>query len=196
VKDMWYGDRRDLVKWGTLVHLARSEQIRTVIQVAFLRTERPTLQTGQDEVEIAQEVWQHLRDVNLIRGLGEKTGLDIVVFDREFDPKGRREYIREVADLLKSRSEKKVVLLDPDTGIEPKKAGPTHVKVVEIQELWEVLSQGDWLVLYQHASRKANWCECMRAKFAKACGVKEEEVKTFEAREIAWDVAFFAANKR
>jgi hypothetical protein len=196
VKDMWYGDRRDLVKWGTLVHLARSEQIRTVIQVAFLRTERPPLQTGQDEVEIAQEVWQHLRDVNLIRGLGEKTGLDIVVFDREFDPKGRREYIREVADLLKSRSEKKVVLLDPDTGIEPKKAGPTHVKVVEIQELWEVLSQGDWLVLYQHASRKANWCECMRAKFAKACGVKEEEVKTFEAREIAWDVAFFAANKR
>jgi hypothetical protein len=196
VKGMWYGDRRDLVKWGTLVHLARSEQIRTVIQVAFLRTERPPLQTGQDEVEIAQEVWQHLRDVNLIRGLGEKTGLDIVVFDREFDPKGRREYIREVADLLKSRSEKKVVLLDPDTGIEPKKAGPTHVKVVEIQELWEVLSQGDWLVLYQHASRKANWCECMRAKFAKACGVKEEEVKTFEAREIAWDVAFFAANKR
>jgi len=197
MKDTWYGDNRDLVKWGTLVHLARSEQIRTVIQVAFLRKgKRPPLQTGQDEVEIAQEVWQHLRDVNLICGLGEKTGLDIVVFDREFDSERRREYIQEVADCLKSRSEKKVVLLDPDTGIEPKKAGPTHVKVIEIQELWEVLSQGDWLVLYQHASRKANWCECMRAKFAKACGVKEEEVKIFEAREIAWDVAFFTANKR
>jgi len=44
MKDTWYGDRRDLVKWGTLVHLARSEQIMTVIQVAFLRKgERPPL---------------------------------------------------------------------------------------------------------------------------------------------------------
>jgi hypothetical protein len=195
MKDMWYGDRRDLVKWGTLVHLARSEQIRIVIQVAFLR--RPPLQTDQGEAKIAQEVWQHLlRDVNLICGLGKKTGLDIVVLDQEFDPKRRREYIREVADCLKSRSGKKIVLLDPDTGIEPKKARPEHVRVVDIQELWEVLSQGDWLVLYQHASRKANWCECMRAKFAKACGVKEEEVKTFRARKIARDVAFFAAKKR
>ena len=196
MKDTWYGDRRDLVKWGTLVHLAHSEQIRTVIQVAFLRRgERPPLQTDQGKEDIAQEVWQHLRDVNLIYGLGKKTGLDIVVLDQEFDPKRRREYIREVADCLKSRLGKKIVLLDPDTGIEPKKrASPTHVKVIEIQEIWEVLAQGDWLVLYQHASRKANWCECMRAKFAKACGVKE--VKTFKARRIASDVAFFAANKR
>jgi hypothetical protein len=192
MKDTWYGDRRDLVKWGTLAH---SERIRTVIQVAFLkRGERPPLQTDQGEVEIVQEVWQHLRDVNLIHGLGKKTELDIVVLDQEFDPKRRREYIREVADCLKSRPGKKVVLLDPDTGIEPKKASPKHVKVTEIQELWEALSQGDWLVLYQHASREANWYESTRTKFAKACGVRE--VKTFEAKEIAWDVAFFAANKR
>jgi len=141
-------------------------------------------------------VWQYLRNLSLIRGLGEKTGLDIVVFDREFDPERRREYIREVADFLKSRPGRKVVLLDPDTGIEPKKAGPKHVKVIEIQELWEVLSQGDWLVLYQHAFRETNWRETTRERFAEACGVKEEEVKTFEAGEIAWDVAFFAANRR
>jgi hypothetical protein len=196
MKNRWYCDNRDLVKWGTLVHLARSEQIRTVIQVAFLRrrVERPPLQTDQGEAEIAQEVWRYLRDVNLICGLGKKTGLDIVVLDQEFDPKRRREYIREVADFLKSRPERKVVLLDPDTGIEPKKAGPKHVKVIEIQELWEALSQGDWLVLYQHASMQTDWREVTRAKFANACGAKE--IKTFEAREIAWDVAFFAANKR
>ena len=195
MKDAWYGDRRDLVKWGTLVHLAHSEQIRTVIQVAFLRRgERPPLRTDQGEVRIAQEVWQHLRDVNLIRGLGKKAGLDIVVLDQEFDPKQRREYIREVAYFLKSRPEKKVVLLDPDTGIEPKKALPEHVRVVDIQELWAALSQGGWLVLYQHASMQTDWREVTRAKFAKACGAKE--IKTFEAREIAWDVAFFAANKR
>jgi hypothetical protein len=132
--------------------------------------------------------------VNLIHGLGKKTGLDIVVIDQEFDPKRRREYIREVADLLKSRPEKKVVLLDPDTGIERKKASPKHVKVAEIQELWEALSQGDWLVLYQHASREANWREITSTKFAKACSVKE--VRTFEAREIASDVSFFVTNKR
>ena len=195
MQNKWYCDNRDLVKWGTLVHLARSEQTKTVIQVAFLRrAERHPLQTDQGEAEIAQEVWQYLRGVNLIRGLGKKTGLDIVVLDQEFDSKRRREYIREVADFLKSRPEKKVVLLDPDIGIEPKKARLEHVKTDDIQKLWEALSQGDWLVLYQHASREINWREMTRAKFAEVCGAKE--VKTFEAREIAWDVAFFAANKR
>ena len=31
MKDTWYGDKRDLVKWGTLVHLARRENIKQII---------------------------------------------------------------------------------------------------------------------------------------------------------------------
>ena len=46
MQDTWYGDHRDVVKWGTLVHLARSEEIRTIVQVAFLRcAQHPTLET-------------------------------------------------------------------------------------------------------------------------------------------------------
>ena len=86
------------------------------------------------------------------------------------------------------------MLLDPDTGIEPKKARPEHVKTDDIQKLWEALSQGDWLVLYQHAFRETNWRETTCEKFAEACGV--EKVRTFEARDIVSDVMFFAANKR
>ena len=37
MRDTWYGDRADLVKWGTLIHLAQREKLGRVVQIAFLR---------------------------------------------------------------------------------------------------------------------------------------------------------------
>ena len=201
MQDTWYGDHRDVVKWGTLVHLARSEGIRKIIQVGFLRSaERPPLETDQGKVEILQEVWEHFRDVDRIHGLEGPLGLEIVVVDhvdqingQNLFPQRRKQYIQHIADSLRNHADGKVVLLDPDTGIEPKQASPEHVKITEIQEIWEALSPGDWLVIYQHAFRDKKWREKSRIKFAQAC--ETQDIKTFQAPKIAADVAFFAAKK-
>lgn len=34
---IWYGDRRDRVKWGALLYLAKRHGIRQIIQVAYFR---------------------------------------------------------------------------------------------------------------------------------------------------------------
>ena len=194
MQDTWYGDHRDLVKWGTLIHLARSKRIRKIVQVAFRRPgEQPPLETDEGEVEIPKEVWEHFRDIKLIRGLQEAAGLDIVIVEQPFDPQKRKQYIQHVTESLRTHADAKVVLLDPDTGIEPGRATAKHVKVAEIQKIWEALSSGDWLVVYQHAFRDQNWREKSRIKFAQACGTRG--IKTFQALKIAADVAFFAAKK-
>jgi len=37
VKDKWYGDKRDLVKWGILLTLAKMFSARRILQVAYYR---------------------------------------------------------------------------------------------------------------------------------------------------------------
>jgi len=198
MQNTWYGDHRDVVKWGTLVHLAQLEEIWTIVQVAFLRSAKPPpIDTDGVEVEIPKEVWKHFRDVDRIHDLECPLGLEIVLVDHVIDqdlfPQRRKQYIQQVADCLRNHADSKVVLLDPDTGIEPERATSKHVKITEIQEIWEALSSGDWLVIYQHAFRDKKWREKSRIKFAQACGT--QDVKTFQAPKIASDVAYFAAKK-
>ena len=42
MRDWWYGDKRDVVKWGTILVLARKRSILVVLQVALYRPDRPT----------------------------------------------------------------------------------------------------------------------------------------------------------
>ena len=195
MKELWYGDNRDLVKWGALVQLAQEEGIGRIVQVAFLReTERPRLQSDVSEFPIAHEVWAHFRDLCRIRALGQQIGIAVTVIDHHFDARKRSEYLEVVEGVLQQFSGlRKIVLLDPDTGIEPKTAKPEHVTVQEINELWKVLSPEDWLAVYQHRYRDQHWQDKARSKFADACGSRY--VRTFSGPAIASDVAVFAAKR-
>jgi hypothetical protein len=35
MKDEWYGDKRDLVKWGVLLHLAATFKATRILQVPY-----------------------------------------------------------------------------------------------------------------------------------------------------------------
>jgi hypothetical protein len=194
LRDTWYADQRDLVKWGTLAHLAEREALDVIVQVPFLRHgRRPPLRSGSQEVSISSEVWKFFRDVGAVRALGERLGRMIVVVDEVFVPREREMYRQRILAALDGVAGRRVVLLDPDTGIEPVRAAPEHVTVEDIQAVWRVLQAREWLVLYQHASRRRKWREEARERFGVACGALNVEV--FSAPEIAADVVFFAAKK-
>jgi hypothetical protein len=195
LRDTWYADHRDLVKWGTLVHLAEREALNVIVQVPFLRHDpRPPLRSGNQEVLIARAVWEFFRDVCAVRALGERLGRSIIVVDDVFVPRERERYRQRILAALDGIAGRRVVLLDPDTGIEPVKAAPEHVTVEDVQTVWRVLRPGEWLVLYQHASRRRTWREESRGRFSAACGVLD--VEEFSAPGIARDVVFHAAKKR
>ena len=37
MRDQWYGDKRDMVKWAALLHLAQRERLSAILQVALYR---------------------------------------------------------------------------------------------------------------------------------------------------------------
>jgi len=197
VRELWYSDKRDLVKWGAMAQLAEEEGIDRIIHVAFLReTERPRLRSELGEFSVAQEVWTHFRDLRNIEALGHQIGVEIAVIDDPFDASRRSEYLELVRSVLRQFGGlKTIVLLDPDTGIEPKKAKPEHVTVREIEERWEELSPGDWLALYQHQRRDRQWREETRGRFGDACGTSCVRVFSGSGATVAKDVVLLAAKK-
>lgn len=193
MKDTWYADNRDLVKWGTLAHVAQREALDLIVQVPYLRSgKKALLHTGKETIELPPSVWSFFRNVSAVSSLGKSLGLDIVVISEEFEPQRRAAYCRALIDRISNLSQSKVVLLDPDTGLAPATPRAEHVTASEVEVVWDALREGDWLILYQHAWRDRNWKDDARLKFAAACGV---ECEMFTAPDIASDVAFFAAKK-
>jgi hypothetical protein len=204
MQDRWYGDNRDLVKWGTLLELARIYQVKQILQVLYLRPntwdhdEFPQIEVGGEKVDITKEVIQHFRNVNLIRNL--KSPVTIEVLNSEFQD--RQTYLQQVVDAIKGRvNTPSIIFLDPDTGLQPQFARPdfTHVLNEELASIWRSLSANDVLVFYQHKTGMNNrpWIEPKLNQFVNALGVDSAEAKYAHAPTFntANDVAFFYAKK-
>jgi hypothetical protein len=90
-----------------------------------------------------------------------------------------------------------IVFLDPDTGLEPRFAGPEHVLEQELAEIWEVLRSEDIMVFYQHQTNRSGtpWIEPKKAQFERALGVRKGISKLARAPGVAPDVAFFYIEK-
>lgn len=193
MKDTWYGDDRDLVKWGMLAHLAERHDLAVIMQVAYLRPgKRPPLQDGTAQVPISPMVWAFFRDVGGIRALGGTLKRRIVLLDETFVPRRRNQYRQEVVEAVRGLEGAKIVLLDPDTGIAATKATGKHVTTEDIAAVWAVLASGDWLAVYQHRYRDKRWREDARGKLAAVCCTS---VELFGAPDIASDVVLLAAQK-
>ncbi len=37
MRNQWYGDKRDLIKWGVLVHLVKDRKLKKILQVAYFK---------------------------------------------------------------------------------------------------------------------------------------------------------------
>ena len=204
MRDRWYSDNRDLVKWGTLVHLAQANNIKTIFQVAFYRRDSSeiTLQTPRGPVPFPSDVLDHFRKIEQIAGLQKLCQVDIRVLTTPFGRDGRiasglawrKDYVESAVLEFQNRRDRLIVLLDPDTGIAPKKPDFRHVLPLEIREIYAALRARCWIVLYQHARRERNWIVLTRSQFADAVGISPTQVQTYQS-DLATDVALFAAER-
>lgn len=207
MREQWYGDNRDLVKWAKLVELARSNKVQTIVQIAMFRPNKP--EWNQVTGGFPPEVIKHFRTLGNIRPLGKSTGLKILVWDIPFcsgdwadgaRPLERDAYFADVVKKLqKLRSKRVIAFLDPDTGLEPKeRPGPEHVTQGDLKTLYAGLKPYDWLVLYQHAPRLKEgdtWIAKNHQKFAGFLDVPPNCVETLSALQVANDVVLFAVKR-
>ena len=195
MRDHWYGDNRDLVKWSALVYLARREAVSAILHVAMYRPSQapPPLATAYGKVDLPAEVCRHFRDLDDIQRLAVVTGLEIEVVKEPFTD--RAGYFERVCERVgERRGGPMLVLLDPDVGLAPETPGPEHVASAEVAAVFEALRQGDLLVCYQHARKQKDWRGRARRAFANAPGVPSFEVEVLQS-ETARDVLLLAVKK-
>jgi hypothetical protein len=194
MRDKWYSDNRDLVKWGVLLQLAELYNTATILQVAYYRP------TPWDGIEIdgrayplPLEVVNHFRNIKNIATLRP----NVMVLDAPCHD--RAQYLQCILMAIqKLPKEPAIVFLDPDIGLEPRgKAGLEHVLETELREIWHALRSGDLLAFYQHQTNMAGrpWVKEKQTQFEKAIGLEPGVSKLACGKEIARDVAFFFSHR-
>ena len=195
MRDQFYGDNRDLVKWGVLLELARRYRAKHILQVLYLRPSSwGRLEINDERVELAPAVVQHFRNTASVSTI--QCPAEIEVISENFG--SRTDYLGTLLQRIRLRTQLPgIVFLDPDTGLEPHNAGPEHVLESELTEIWHALSSGDILAFYQHQTNRDGtpWIEPKKAQFERALGVNRGSAKIGRAAEIARDVAFFFIEK-
>jgi len=189
MKDIWYADKRDILKWSGLVHLCSKEKIGSILWVPYYRKQEwPELIFDKANISPPEQVIKHFRDIEDIARLAQSTGLVIEVIRREFSHDTRTSYHRDVCEKIRRINEQKIVFLDPDVGLAPTMVKAEHVRCSEITEVWRLLNPRDFLVFYQHRFRTRDWVERRRNQLAEACGVEANQVKAWSASQASKDV--------
>lgn len=79
MRDEWYGDKRDLVKWGILIVLAEQAGLQHIVQIAYYRpTTWPLLNIDGIDVPIPPPVLSHSRNVGDVIRLGGHVRITVV----------------------------------------------------------------------------------------------------------------------
>jgi hypothetical protein len=196
MRDKWYADNRDLLKWATLTHIAHTQNMQTIVQVPYWQPDnfRPHFDFRGEHLPVSDEVWGFFRNIHHITGLSPQTAVSIDVIAAQFYPNQRENYIAEVYAQIEVSSRPLLLFLDPDTGLQPEKCSPKHTSVEEIEKFWSCLKPHEWLILYQHARRTAGWDESVAHQVSSLCG--QTEVQIVRSQDVGHDVAFICAEKK
>jgi hypothetical protein len=196
MRDKWYADNRDLVKWATLSHIARAQSLQTIVQVPYWRPEefRPHFDFRGEHLPVSDEAWGFFRNIHHITGLAQQIAVSIHVVAAQFKPDQRKTYIAEVCAQMERSRRPLLLFLDPDTGLEPTRCSPKHTSVEEIEKFWACLKPLEWLVLYQHARRTSGWAESAARQLSSLCG--QAEVQIARSKDVGRDVAFICVEKK
>jgi predicted nuclease of restriction endonuclease-like (RecB) superfamily len=100
----------------------------------------------------------------------------------------RRSYFDEalrVLDAALAHDERVIVLLDPDTGIEPPSGGSSaQVLQAEVAAVFQKLRAGDVVVVYQHSRRSADWLDATKRELATALGMAQSAVDSYTGASV------------
>ncbi len=172
MKNQYFGDRRDLLKYDLLCDVVESHGAQRLTYLPMLT---PNNDSGEGNLKQADRrkhrpeifnflkssVEAGLRDIRQLRDLMPLLGISLMPYcdDAWFAQDRRREYFDAVPaeHLVKS-----VVFFDPDTGLEPRsqsymyRRGPEQYLLnSELLTVWNRASQDSVFVVYQHLQQNA-----------------------------------------
>jgi hypothetical protein len=196
MKDIWYSDKRDLIKWAVLFQLANKFQIDRILQIAYYRPcEYEKIDLDGDKINIPPEVIAHFRNITNIENINHK--VKVAVLNKTLED--RSSYFKAIVEFMSKYSKQKcIIFLDPDTGLEPEgKSSKEHVLESEASGIWKEMKIGDIFVLYQHQTNRAGkpWINNKKEQLEKAIRVSKGSIKVAHGSKIANDVVIYYIQK-
>lgn len=210
MRNQWYADNRDIVKWASLTRLAAKHNCFFIIHVAMLRPDRfdpAHLQleiNGDRDGEPITTAYHWFRDIKLIERQTFAPDIKVHVIGDNFKwtpeystrETARRAYFENVVKLINEhRDTSLIAFLDPDTGIEPANAGWEHLTEQDIKGIFQAIKTGDLMVVYQHQQREDGWIESRRIQLANSINANIENINSYTCTLLASDVVLFAIQK-
>lgn len=197
MRNQWHGDNRDLVKWGAVFHLVEHAPTQ-VIYVPMLTADDPPPHSHRlnGKHPLPLSVVGYFRDVAQVARLPWPKHVDFSMVAGTMEDRPR--YFADVLAALDDATapQRRLVLLDPDTGIAPRSGGNrTHVLRHELADVYGRLRKGDLLAVYQHRWRDKGWFGAAQRALAEALRVEAGRLSTFTCSTVASDVALLVAEK-
>jgi len=196
VREYYFSDHRDLIKWSVLLHLVREHKLKTIVWTPYLRPEDElhSFHFPNEPVPVTNNVWDFFRGIQRIKKLLEREGVVVKIIEEMFNHTKRTACSDNLRRHLNGCARSLLLFLDPDTGLEPSVAKKVHVTKCGVKRAWSDLRRGDWLVLYQHARREKGWINTVRGQLKEICeGV---DVDVAHSKKIAKDVPFLCVGKQ
>lgn len=195
MRDIWFSDKRDLVKWAVMFHLAEAHEANRIIQIAYYRPSHfGQVTVDNEEIDFPVPIIDFFRNINNIENIQSEIAVN--VFRDLFDD--RRAYNEAAIDFINQyAADRCVVFLDPDTGLEPLRPSLNHVLNAEALNIFNTLKPNDIFVLYKHKTNQSNepWIEPKRIQLANALGLQHENINIAHSLSTANDVVFFYIEK-
>jgi hypothetical protein len=136
----WFGDGRDLWKWTVAIRAARRAKAE-ILYVAMLQANKQDQRCDYEPAVSTFFRGNHsLADIS---ELGVRAGLRIVPFLESYTRSKWREYFEPIIAHLHSRSksQRSVVLTDPDTGLWTQNPTSQHIRQDELQYIWQEIGR-------------------------------------------------------
>ncbi len=188
----WVGDSRDYVKWDCVFENSNGLFVFYV----------PMLRCNVDPICKHDVVQRHFDQKKSLDQFRELFPDRFAVFDfscKEYSTKNANEYFRLVKERIHElqRTQRILVFIDPDTGIEPTSgAKAEHLRGRDLSLVWAALRPGDKLIVYQHASHNENWRQDLRGRVGHFLQIEPARVPDpYYNEKLAKDVCFLVLEK-
>jgi len=205
MKNEWYADDKDVLKWGALLHLAAQHSLNHLFYVATFRgtwPQAPAMHVNGQPVALPTAAWNHFRTIKGVGGLTAVAQLQSTIIDRPFawhngfpnSAAAREDYFVSAAQMIAQHATPALVFVDPDNGIAPENPTWEHVLPAELTTLFASMSPKSILAVYQHCTHANEWIETARNTLAVAAGKAVPDVLVLTS-PIAGDAAMLAVSK-
>jgi hypothetical protein len=165
MKNQYFGDNRDLFKYDLVYFLMRN--IIPFCYFTFIpmltkddnrrhgdERDRSKARAGTQNTELLKflDKYNHRnkRDITQIEGYFIPRGFQTKICPEVFENRNRAVYFQKIETELSDRS---LILIDPDNGLQIKSSNKRHVLYCELKQLFGKMDNDSLIMVYQHFPR-------------------------------------------